>query len=270
MRSCRSFLTPYVDPETGKPVADIILDTAGQKGTGKWTSQSALDLGAPAPTVAEAVFARCLSAMKAERVEASKALADKGVEKGVLTPHVSSGLFPNRTEMLKLEFDRLKTAMDDDLKGRLRLYLAAEYMIDEDFGDIVEPLCYPDRSILVEMSYSNRSVNLLETVFNLVQEGYEPILAHPERYEFYFGGREPYNVAELEKLIDMGCRFQMNLMSLTGKYGKESIRILKYLLGKGMYSFAATDLHSNPQLDSILAAKVPLLLRRGVRALVEG
>jgi len=62
------------DPETGKPVVDIILDTAGQKGTGKWTSQSALDLGAPAPTVAEAVFARCLSAIKADRVAASKVL----------------------------------------------------------------------------------------------------------------------------------------------------------------------------------------------------
>lgn len=63
-----------VDPKTGKPVVDIILDTAGQKGTGKWTSQSALDLGAPAPTVAEAVFARCLSAIKADRVAASKVL----------------------------------------------------------------------------------------------------------------------------------------------------------------------------------------------------
>ncbi len=63
-----------VDAETGKPVVDIILDTAGQKGTGKWTSVSALDLGAPAPTIAEAVFARCLSAIKEERVNASKAL----------------------------------------------------------------------------------------------------------------------------------------------------------------------------------------------------
>ena len=62
------------DPETGKPVVDIILDAAGQKGTGKWTSQSALDLGAPAPTVAEAVFARCLSAIKDERVAASKVI----------------------------------------------------------------------------------------------------------------------------------------------------------------------------------------------------
>ncbi|MCQ2397230.1 MAG: decarboxylating NADP(+)-dependent phosphogluconate dehydrogenase [Lentisphaeria bacterium] len=62
------------DPETGKPVADIILDVAGQKGTGKWTSQGALDLGAPAPTVAEAVFSRCLSAVKEERVAASKVI----------------------------------------------------------------------------------------------------------------------------------------------------------------------------------------------------
>ena len=65
------------DPDTGKPVVDIILDTAGQKGTGKWTSQSALDLGAAAPTVAEAVFARCISAIKEERVAAAKVLGGK-------------------------------------------------------------------------------------------------------------------------------------------------------------------------------------------------
>ncbi|MBC2595526.1 NADP-dependent phosphogluconate dehydrogenase [Ruficoccus amylovorans] len=63
------------DPETGKAFVDIVLDTAGQKGTGKWTSISALDLGVPAPTVAEAVFARCLSAIKEERVAASKLIA---------------------------------------------------------------------------------------------------------------------------------------------------------------------------------------------------
>jgi len=62
------------DPETGKPLVDVILDTAGQKGTGKWTSQSALDLGIPAQTIAEAVFARTMSAIKEERVAASKVL----------------------------------------------------------------------------------------------------------------------------------------------------------------------------------------------------
>lgn len=62
------------DEETGKPLVDIILDTAGQKGTGKWTSQSALDLGVPLPIITESVFARFISAMKQERVEASKVL----------------------------------------------------------------------------------------------------------------------------------------------------------------------------------------------------
>ncbi|MBI2421303.1 MAG: decarboxylating NADP(+)-dependent phosphogluconate dehydrogenase [Candidatus Hydrogenedentes bacterium] len=62
------------DPETGKPMVDVILDTAGQKGTGKWTSESGLDLGVPIPTIAEAVFARCISAIKDERVNASTKL----------------------------------------------------------------------------------------------------------------------------------------------------------------------------------------------------
>lgn len=59
------------DPETGQPFVDVVLDTAGQKGTGKWTSVSALDMGVAAPTIAEAVFARCLSAIKEERVAAA-------------------------------------------------------------------------------------------------------------------------------------------------------------------------------------------------------
>lgn len=63
------------DPETGQPLVEMILDKAGQKGTGKWTSQSALDLGISTPTVAEAVFARCISAVKEERAEASSLLS---------------------------------------------------------------------------------------------------------------------------------------------------------------------------------------------------
>ena len=62
------------DPVSKKPFVDIVLDTAGQKGTGKWTSTNALDMGVPAPTIAEAVFARCISAIKEERVAASKIL----------------------------------------------------------------------------------------------------------------------------------------------------------------------------------------------------
>jgi 6-phosphogluconate dehydrogenase len=62
------------DPDSGQPLVEMILDQAGQKGTGKWTSQSALDLGVAAPTIAEAVFARYISAIKEERLAASELL----------------------------------------------------------------------------------------------------------------------------------------------------------------------------------------------------
>src|SRR3984893_8389605 len=71
----------YRDPETGKPLVDLILDAAGQKGTGKWTVISALDLGSPLTLISEAVFARCLSAQKEERVAAA------GVLSGPESPH---------------------------------------------------------------------------------------------------------------------------------------------------------------------------------------
>lgn len=63
-----------VDEETGLPLLEVILDSAGSKGTGKWTSQEALELGVVAPTIVDAVFARYLSAIKEEREEASKIL----------------------------------------------------------------------------------------------------------------------------------------------------------------------------------------------------
>src|SRR5262249_7009959 len=64
----------YKDPETGKPLVDFILDTAGQKGTGKWMVGSSLDLGTPLTLITEAVFGRCLSSQKDERVAAAKVL----------------------------------------------------------------------------------------------------------------------------------------------------------------------------------------------------
>jgi 6-phosphogluconate dehydrogenase len=69
-----------MDPETGKPMVHVILDTAEQKGTGKWTSQVAFDLGVPAMTIADAVFARMLSALKKERVAAAAVLGGPAVQ----------------------------------------------------------------------------------------------------------------------------------------------------------------------------------------------
>ncbi|HHT64830.1 MAG: decarboxylating NADP(+)-dependent phosphogluconate dehydrogenase [Caldicoprobacterales bacterium] len=69
-----------VDQQTGQPMVDLILDTAGQKGTGKWTSQAALDLGIATPTITEAVFARCISAIKEEREAASKVFSGPDIK----------------------------------------------------------------------------------------------------------------------------------------------------------------------------------------------
>src|SRR4051812_36149516 len=88
----------YVDQETGKPMVDLILDTAGQKGTGKWTVDAATDTGTALTLIAEAVFARCLSAQKDERVAAEKVLkgpAAQGppTDKAAFTADVEQALY---------------------------------------------------------------------------------------------------------------------------------------------------------------------------------
>jgi 6-phosphogluconate dehydrogenase len=117
----------HVDEETGKPMVDVILDTAGQKGTGKWTSQSALDMGTPAPTVAEAVFARFMSAIKEERVAASAILEGPvpGYEgdKEVLIEDIRQALYASKICSYAQGFQLIKMAGD-------------EYGWDLDFGGI--------------------------------------------------------------------------------------------------------------------------------------
>ena len=119
-----------VDPETGKPFVDIVLDTAGQKGTGKWTSVNALDLGTPAPTIAEAVFARCISAVKTERIVAEKILNGPEVE-------VFTG---DKIEMVEAIRDALYASkICSYAQGfQLMLYAQKEYDWKLKFGEIAE------------------------------------------------------------------------------------------------------------------------------------
>lgn len=118
------------DPVTGKPFVDIVLDTAGQKGTGKWTSVNALDMGTPAPTVAEAVFARCLSAVKDERVAAEKIL--KGPE---TTPFAG-----DKTEMVEAIRQALYASkICSYAQGfQLMAYAQEEYNWTLNFGEIAQ------------------------------------------------------------------------------------------------------------------------------------
>ena len=106
------------DPETGKPMVDVILDSAGQKGTGKWTSQSALDLGVPLSIITESVFTRFLSAMKEERVAASKVLrgpakAPYQGDKAAFIEAVRKALFASKICSYAQGFAQMRAASDE-------------------------------------------------------------------------------------------------------------------------------------------------------------
>ncbi|MFC4324064.1 NADP-dependent phosphogluconate dehydrogenase [Litchfieldia salsa] len=107
-----------MDEETGKPLVDLILDTAGQKGTGKWTSQSALDLGVPLPIITESVFARFISAMKDERVKASKILSGPSAtpyegDKAALIESVRKALYMSKICSYAQGFAQMRAASDE-------------------------------------------------------------------------------------------------------------------------------------------------------------
>jgi len=105
------------DPETGKPVVDVILDVAGQKGTGKWTSQAGLDLGIAIPQIAEAVFARCLSAIQPERMAASTVLSGPAImpveDKAAFLENLRQALYAAKICSYAQGYQLLRAASDE-------------------------------------------------------------------------------------------------------------------------------------------------------------
>lgn len=106
------------DEETGKPMVDVILDKAGQKGTGKWTSQSALDLGVPLPIITESVFARYISSLKDERTAASKLLSGPTIsafdgDKSVYIESVRKALYMSKICSYAQGFAQMKAASEE-------------------------------------------------------------------------------------------------------------------------------------------------------------
>ncbi|RLQ91127.1 NADP-dependent phosphogluconate dehydrogenase [Falsibacillus albus] len=106
------------DEETGKPMVDVILDKAGQKGTGKWTSQSALNLGVPLPIITESVFARFISAIKDERIKASKVLSGPGKkgftgDKKALIESIRKALYMSKICSYAQGFSQMKYASEE-------------------------------------------------------------------------------------------------------------------------------------------------------------
>lgn len=160
-----------------------------------------------------------------------------GIRTVWLTPHVMEDI-PNTTAHLKGRFEELKAAY----KGTVRLYLAAEYMLDNLFrerlndGDLL-PLGEKEDRLLVETSYYNPPANMYGLLERIKAKGFHPVLAHPERYMYMDTG-------DYTKLKALGVRFQLNLFALTGLYGKEVQKKAGGLLKKGFYDLAGTDLHA--------------------------
>ncbi len=201
-----------------------------------------------------------------DSLSAIRAMADAGCREFVFTPHMNPDVYPEMNEQkLRQAYEAFQKQIPAE--WGIKTSLAAEYMIVNNFEERSEDdslLLHPDGSILVEMSYYFRSENLEETVFQLNMSGLKPILAHPERYTYMADC-----LKDFDKLVDMGCRFQLNLMSLSGTYGPASMKILKYLLDHHYYSFMASDLHTLQQLDRIFEVKPDRKIRKAVEKLME-
>lgn len=188
-----------------------------------------------------------------DSLKAVRLMAENGVKEIVFTPHMNPELFAGQTEAHLREVYADFSARIPAEWG-VKTSLAAEYMCIKDFEQRAsdpELLTYEDGSVLVEMSYYYRSPNFETALFELVMAGKKPIVAHPERYLYMADC-----LSDFDRMVEMGCRFQMNYMSLSGVYGPESLKILKYLKERGYYRFAATDLHTCHQLDKILSIMV--------------
>lgn len=178
-----------------------------------------------------------------ESVSYIKRLEALGFTKLICTPHIFTELYPNTKETILPALAKLKDALSAQ-GSKVDISAAAEYMVDDTFVVKAEHLVLPGNHLLIEMSYLNETPNIEQVIFDLQIKGYIVILAHPERYNFYHNSHERYH-----RLKDMGCLFQLNLLSILGYYGKPVKIAAEYLLEKKSYDLAGTDLHHDKHLN---------------------
>jgi len=187
----------------------------------------------------------------AKDLENSLALITKmvsyGIKNFITTPHVLGDVYPNSSETIQKKLEEVRAALKQNGLTDVSINAAAEYMMDEQFSVRLEKddiLTLKDNFILVEMSYFSAPLNLYEILFEIQLKGYKPVLAHPERYNFYHQDFNNYY-----KLKKSGCLFQLNLLSLTPHYGKGVQKISQQLLKENMYDFVGTDTHHQQHLE---------------------
>ena len=171
-----------------------------------------------------------------------------GIEKILCTPHITEDKFENTPEIISDAFQKLQTELH---KRELNICIdySAEHRLDGFFLSELEkgnirPL--PNNYLLVENPFMQEAWDFDNRLFELNVRGYRPVLAHPERYPYYFNKPERY-----EQIHAAGTLFQLNLLSLAGYYGKEVKRVAEMLVNNNLVDFIGTDIHNTDYANAI-------------------
>lgn len=161
-----------------------------------------------------------------------------GIQKFFFTPHVFHGMYPNTPARIAKAYEQIQRSKYVEMAAGF----AAEYMVDTYFDSLVQAeeilLTLPNNHVLIEMSYIQESSLIEKVIFDLQMQGYKPILAHPERYVFYHG-----NIKAIQRLRELGCLLQLNLLSLYGYYGPSEKKTARLLSEKGLVDLVGSDTH---------------------------
>lgn len=175
-----------------------------------------------------------------ESLDLIRALQALGFKYLTATPHVMSDYYPNSRDFILESHQKLIAAVK--AAGiDMEIGVGAEYYMDSQFLSVIDNdqlLALPGNQVLMEMSFVSPPPNLYHFIFRLQTRNYRPVLAHPERYLFM-----KKNFQEYERLKEHGCRFQLNILSLTGYYGQPVADTAWKLLKNNMIDYVGTDAH---------------------------
>jgi len=187
-----------------------------------------------------------------QSIKLIEGLQEIGFSQLLCTPHVMSDFYRNSTETINKKLDIVRNEIDKR-NIKINIDASAEYYFDE---ELIKRLRDKDilsfgkeNYLLFEFSYFNEHQSIFEIITDIIQAGYTPILAHPERYPYYV-----MNLEKFDHIKSMGVKFQINLLSLAGNYGDTAIYGANYLIDKNFVDFIGTDLHKYAQLEHLKKA----------------
>lgn len=194
-----------------------------------------------------------------------KGLYDLGYTKLVATPHIIGDYYKNTPEIINNALEKLKAACAE-AGINIELSAAAEYMLDDYFLHLIKkgPLLTVHKNLLLtELPYSVPASNVEEMVFAIITAGYQPILAHPERYFYYHKDHQEYF-----RLKELGFLLQINLLSLTGYYGAHVAKAAKFIFENDLADFVGTDMHHVRHLEALSKKENHVILNKYLSAKV--